>query len=188
MGSKGIKCKMNVKGQIKAVSKDWQSNRPLITLEVSEGEIEGINDLLETDLAITFKKYRQKRSLNANAYMWELLGEMARVLNTSQRELYDGFILDMRLPMLDEDGERILISIPSDKTSQIEKLNSHWCFYSQDGTNATFYMLRGSSDFDSKEMSDLIDKVVYEAKALGIETLTPDEIARLEGYEIDHNG
>ncbi len=40
----------------------------------------------------------------------------------------------------------------------------------------TYMMLRGSSDYDSREMSKLIDGLVAEAKELGIETLTPEEL------------
>lgn len=38
----------------------------------------------------------------------------------------------------------------------------------------------GSSTYDAKEMSVLIDGVVSECKEMGIETMTPDEIARLK--------
>ena len=34
--------------------------------------------------------------------------------------------------------------------------------------------------YDSKEMSDLIDGTVEEAKSLGIETATPEEIERMK--------
>ena len=37
----------------------------------------------------------------------------------------------------------------------------------------------GSSTYDTKQMSALIDSLVQEAQALGIETLPPAEIARL---------
>lgn len=40
-------------------------------------------------------------------------------------------------------------------------------------------MLRGSHDYDTKEMSTLIDGVVSEAKELGIETMTPDRIKEM---------
>ena len=38
----------------------------------------------------------------------------------------------------------------------------------------------GSSDFDTKQMSRFIEGVVYEAKDLGIETMTPQEISMLK--------
>ena len=40
-------------------------------------------------------------------------------------------------------------------------------------------MLRGSSTYNTREMSVLIDGVVTEAKELGIETLTPDQIKEM---------
>ena len=43
----------------------------------------------------------------------------------------------------------------------------------------TYMMLRGSHDYDTKEMSTLIDGVVSEAKELGIETMTPDRIKEM---------
>ena len=38
----------------------------------------------------------------------------------------------------------------------------------------------GSSAYDTAEMSRLIDSLVSEAKSLGIETLTPNELERLK--------
>ncbi|MEG2189502.1 MAG: hypothetical protein RRY08_06680, partial [Christensenella sp.] len=36
--------------------------------------------------------------------------------------------------------------------------------------------IKGSSEYDKKEMSRLIDGIVYEAKQLGIETFPPQKI------------
>ena len=41
----------------------------------------------------------------------------------------------------------------------------------------------GSSTYDTAQMSRLIDNIVQDCKAVGIETLTPSELAKLEGYE-----
>ena len=41
----------------------------------------------------------------------------------------------------------------------------------------------GSSTYDTAQMSRLIDNVIQDCKAVGIETMTPMELARLEGYE-----
>ena len=44
----------------------------------------------------------------------------------------------------------------------------------------TIYRIyKGSSEFDSKEMSIFIDGIIQECKQLNINTMTPDEIARL---------
>ena len=41
-------------------------------------------------------------------------------------------------------------------------------------------LMRGSHTYDTKEMSRLIDGTVEEAKELGIETMTPDQIERMK--------
>ena len=43
-----------------------------------------------------------------------------------------------------------------------------------------YKVYKGSSEFDSREMSTFLDGVVSEAKGIGIQTETPDEIARLK--------
>ena len=46
---------------------------------------------------------------------------------------------------------------------------------------ATFYKVyRGSHTYDTKEMSALIDGTVADAKELGIETATPNELMRMK--------
>lgn len=44
----------------------------------------------------------------------------------------------------------------------------------------TYIMMRGSSDYDTKEMASLIDGVVSECRQMGISTLPPDEIERMK--------
>ena len=44
-----------------------------------------------------------------------------------------------------------------------------------------YKVYKGSSEFDTREMSIFIDGIVSEAKALGIQTETPDEIAKMKG-------
>ncbi len=50
-----------------------------------------------------------------------------------------------------------------------------------EGKQFTHYrVFKGSSEYDTREMSILIDGIVYEAKNLGIETMTPDELTRIK--------
>jgi hypothetical protein len=43
-----------------------------------------------------------------------------------------------------------------------------------------YRVYKGSSEFDTKEMSIFIDGIVSEAKDLGIPTDTPDQIAKMK--------
>jgi hypothetical protein len=58
---------------------------------------------------------------------------------------------------------------PTDRTEERKGIVYRW-----------FYLLKPSHLFDTKEMSRLIDGIVEDAKALGIETLPPDKIEELK--------
>ena len=52
--------------------------------------------------------------------------------------------------------------------------------FAPDGERVIVRAYYGSSQYNTKQMSRLIDMVVEGAKELGIETLTPEELARIK--------
>lgn len=120
------------------------------------------------------KEKKEKRSLSQNAYAWKLITEMGNILRKSKEEVY--------MQMLKDYGQSEIISILSSVNPK-----GYFKYYEKIGTSIlndkefTHYKIyKGSSEFDSKEMSIFIDGIVQECKQLDIETLTPDMIARLE--------
>lgn len=131
---------------------------------------EELKDLAEMDVEV--KKHRKKRSLDANAYLWVLLSKMAAVLRTTKDELY--------LLMLERYGAFTHLIV---KKNVVERVKEEWrtvrelgevTIGKQQGVQLQCYF--GSSTYDTKEMSVLIDGIVSEAKELGIETATPAEL------------
>ena len=129
----------------------------------------------DKELSCEIKQYRVKRSLDSNAYMWLLLGEMAGILNTTKDELY--------LIMLGRYGVYTHIVV---KPSVVEKVKLEWKTVKELGVvmvNGSIGMQLqcyfGSSTYDTKEMSKLVDGVVIEAKEMGIDTMTNKEISLL---------
>ena len=167
---------MKLKGKINNISFNMDG-QPILYLDVFDkhnllAEYEPL--LKEELLDIEIKKHREKRSLNANNYMWTLINEMANVLRTSKEEVY--------LMMLKRYGQSEIISA----FSHI-KLSGYFKYYDIAGTSTlngkefTHYKVyKGSSEYDTREMSILIDGVVSECKELGISTMTPDELERLK--------
>ena len=132
-------------------------------------------------LAIECKEYRKKRSLDANSYAWLLIGKIADVLRTSKEEIY--------IKMLTRYGQREkqLISIIDNEEAiaMIYRATNNHCTVVGEGTaNGKQFkhlaILIGSSQYDTRQMSILIDGIVSECKELGIETLPPDEIKALK--------
>lgn len=157
---------------------------PEITFTLKSHPRAEIDHLIEVlnndkDLSIEAKQFRQKRSLDANAYLWVLVSKMADVLRTSKEELY--------IEMLKRYGQREekLLSVVADAVDMIYRAtNNHCCEVGESELNGKLFkhlaILIGSSQYDTKSMSILIDGVVSEAKELGIETMTPKELAMLK--------
>lgn len=127
-------------------------------------------------LTIDAKKYRKHRSLDANAYCWQLIDKIAKFLGVDKWTWYlhcireYGVFEDVRI-------RREALSTLSRYFRYIEPFDDG---YGQElgdieGDMVVARCYFGSSKYDSKEMSDLIAGVVREAQELGIETLTPEE-------------
>lgn len=146
-----------------------------ITFTVNErsGIYEDYSKLVDCKkLRIKAEKYREKRSLDANAYMWVLLQKMAEILHTSKDDLY--------LDMLSKYG--VFTHIIA-KQKAVQRVKNEFRTVRELGevtvhgvTGIQLQIYYGSSTYDTKEMSVLIDGVVNEAKDLGVDTLPPDEI------------
>lgn len=120
------------------------------------------------------KPYHPKRSLNANNFCWHLCNEMANVLRTSKDEVY--------LEMLKRYGQCEVISVLSDiDISRFVKYYEEIGKGHVEGKEFTHYRCYiGSSDYNSREMAILIDGIISEAEALGIETLPTTAIERMK--------
>lgn len=111
------------------------------------------------------KEYRQKRSLTANAYCWALIGEIADSLRLSKEAVY--------LNMIRDYGQSQIISVRADIN-----IDGYFKYFEKFGTGTVngkefthYKVYKGSSEYDTREMSIFIDGVAAEAKNLGIQTL-----------------
>lgn len=128
------------------------------------------------ELDAEIKVHRERRSFDANAYMWVLLTKMAAVLHTTKDELY--------LLVLERYGVFTHVIV---KPEVVERVKQEWRTVRELGevtingkTGVQLQCYFGSSTYNTKEMSTLIDGVVSECKELDIETLTPKELALLK--------
>jgi hypothetical protein len=170
---------MEFTGIVKEISKDYTTNDFNITFTVNEknvvlAEYDKIKDCKK--LKVTAVQFRNKRSLDANAYMWLLLQKMAVVLHSTKDELYIDLI-----------GKKGVFTHIVVKESAVEKMKNQFVLAKDLGTvtvgGSTGHQLQcyfGSSTYDTKEMSSLIDELVSECKNLDIETLPPDELDSLK--------
>lgn len=155
-----------------------------LTVELDSDYRAEFDELKDTDVDVTIKKHRVKRSLDANAYCWVLVDKIAEKRHMSKLEVYRNAIRD-----IGGVSEIICIQNKAAQTMkdlwtrnglgwQVEELESKL----PNCTNLVLY--KGSSVFDTRQMSALIDSLIQDAKAIGIETRPEWEIQQLlEEYD-----
>lgn len=119
------------------------------------------------------EKQRKKRSLDANALCWKLCTEIANVLRTDKESIY--------LDMLKKYGQSDIVSVVS-----TVNVKGYFKYYEEFGKGTVngkefihYKVFKGSSEYDTREMSILLDGIIDEAKALDIEVISPSERALL---------
>lgn len=180
---------MELTGKINGLSLDFVTGKAVLSLEINETEDvkEGYDELKQHEkLSINIKKCRKKRSNDANAYFWVLCGKLAAKTKQSKIDIYRELIRDIGdnfeiIPIRNIAVEKFIENWGKDSNGR-KKLG--WiCDILGDSkfegyTNVCAYY--GSSTYDSKQMSDLIDSIISECKEQGIQTETPEEIAKMK--------
>lgn len=164
-------------GKITNFSLDYKTQKAVLTLELNERNkatkmYDSLNQVEK--LSIEIDKYRGKRSPNANAYCWVLCGKIADCVGASKDEIY--------LEMLKRYGQTYVCKVPNEKVEMFKRDRKYWAEHeSLDAEEKAQYfrVWVGSSNYNTKEMSVLINGIVDEAQDLDIDTRTPDEIANM---------
>lgn len=124
------------------------------------------------------RKARQKRSLNANAYAWKLINDIALAIRQPPLDVYRAALQD--IPTL---RYILLVAVEDVKAADADWTRDHigrrteaepaW------GGYCNMYFYAGSSDFDRRQMSMLIDRLIDECHRLNLETRPQDEVDAL---------
>lgn len=130
---------------------------------------------------VEVKEHRKKRSLDSNAYAWVLIGKLADAMRITPVEVYQQAIQNIG-------GNYEVIPIKAEAADHFKKIweakGLGWPCLDMGASKIPGYRnLRayyGSSTYDVRQMSMLIDNLVQDCKALDIETLTPDKLALLK--------
>ena len=167
---------MRTTGRVSKLRKD--GGRFIVELELDHPQ--GLDGLTDCLLDISIEKHRQRRSLNANALLWQCIGELAATMRADKWDIY--------LLMLKRYGRYTYVCI---RPQALEMLKRQWRetevigeidINGQKATQVLCYY--GSSTYDTKDFSVLLDGVISEMKELGIPTPMPMEVKKsLEAWE-----
>lgn len=174
---------MRFVGKISGVGRTFNG---ILTVTIESGQMDpaAVMKLSQADrLDVEIKKHREKRSLDANSYYWLLIGKIGRATGYSQNHIHN-MMLD-RYGALDRmpDGSLIPFCIRDD-IDYLEFPYPHLkptqkTLSKGDKLYRWYYQIKGSSEYDTKEMSHLINGVVSECKEMDIETIPPEELERM---------
>lgn len=165
---------MQIRGTVDAIRKDFNSGRYSVTISVTEGDISEVDAIRGQDLSIELKKYRNPRSHSANALLWHCIGEIAQALGGDKWDIY--------LNALRKYGKYTLVSVRKDA---VDAFRETWRECEEIGRQKTggeewvhLLCYFGSSTYDSKEFSVLLDGIIDDMKQAGIPTPTSEEMRR----------
>ncbi len=138
----------------------------------------------DVDKTIEVKQYREKRSLDANAYFWKLCGELAKVMDSTDKEIYIQLLIDYGVNKYkvvhESEVNDYLVDYKHVEVMNLAKVKTDKGV--TDGVQIR--CTRGSSKYNTKQMSRLIEGTVNECKDQNIEPKSPAEIKRLvDSYE-----
>lgn len=182
-----------MKGTIEEIKIDYAERTTKILLNIhdaiSMNQLEKLNNLKAEELDIEIKKHREKRSLDANSYCWVLCDQIAKELSKdgaifSKEDIYQEtirtfgtfipfIVTEVAFDKFKEIWQRQGLGYQVEETARKDKCVRVNCYY-------------GSSSYNTKEMSRIIEALVEQAKELGIETKPKEEIEAMLN-EIEKN-
>lgn len=186
---------MKVTGRLTDANLDFVSGFPKVTLAINEKNdfLQCYDELKKADrLSIEITPYRVKRSTDANSYFWVLCGKLAAKLQQRKVDVYRSLIREIGdnfeiFPLRNDAVDKFIANWETDENGR--KRLGWICDIVGESkiegyTNVCAYY--GSSTYNSKQMSDLIDLLIFECRENGIPTETPEKIAQMKTAWADH--
>ena len=127
-----------------------------------------------------FRKKKKTKSLTANAYMWVLCDEIARVIQSTKDEVYRQAVANVGFffPFSCEN-----VALARWCAVWESQGAGFCCKVTHEGTERTeLNVYVGSSKYTQEELSRLIEELVAEAENLGIDTRASRECRALIGW------
>lgn len=169
-------------GRITDMSLNFATGKPKLQIEINEKQaaFAMFDELKDCDkISLTVRKFREKRSLDANAYFFVLADKLAAKLNVTKEEIYRNAIKEIG-------GVSEIVCV---KEEAVETLCQKWSCNGLGWQTETFpskiegctnvILYYGSSTYNVSQMQRLIQNIVDDCVAVGIDVRTPDEIASM---------
>lgn len=168
-----------MKGTVNGIMYSGIKDITTVEIQLEGNQEETVEKFKGMHVDVSLKQFKRKRSLDRNRYYWTLIGKLRYVTGEKVSEIYKNHIRDVG-------GNSVTVCC-------IDKVVDEFCInWQRNGmgwvtdlmpskiegcTNVIAYT--GSSQYDTRQMSRLIDLRIQDCKEQGIETLTPEQIAQM---------
>ena len=169
---------MRLTGTLRDLYRDM-GGRPVVSFVLNQ-EPQGIEELKDKTLQLQISKKTNKRSLDANALLWACIGDIAAALRTDKWSVY--------LLMLRRYGKYTYICVPEAAVPLVQRQWRETEVVGDVDINGRkavqLLCYYGSSVYDTKQFSILLDGVISEMKEMGLNAPDNAEMRRtLEAWE-----
>lgn len=154
-----------------------REGKQILSLVLEEDFGDKYDELSGKPLTVDIKRYRPKRSLDANAYLWALCGKIAEHQGITPDEVYRKQIREVGVC-----AEMVCASDIYERTeTEWARRGIGWFTVKTDEADGWTYFLAyfGSSTYSTAEMHKVISNTIQDARALGIETASERELSLL---------
>lgn len=175
---------MESKGRIISYRPYTLKNKTVVEVELDTADdstLQDIQRLMKADVKAHIVTYREPRSKDSNSYFHVLSDKLADAMRMSKPKMKNYLLFHYGQKVRDEDNNLVIIKTNASEEELITRSDLHlWYLKDSDDGTPLYVLLQHSRFYNSLEMSQLIDGVIAECKAVGIETLPPKEIERLK--------
>ena len=147
-----------------------------LTIDIYSDFRNRIDKLRDGDVELTISKWKQKRSLDANAMFHALVNQIADVRGVEDAEVKREMVLEYGTVARDEDNNILGCMLPIGTDAQQYYRYSKWYkTKTVDGKEVDCYLFfKPTHELNTKEMSKLLKGTIETAKELGIDTDTAE--------------
>lgn len=176
---------IDLTGRLLDIKRDYRSKKPVATFELEEQDVDNLAGLGTDTLVIKVARKKDVRSLDSNSYFHLLNRKLANKLVISEARCKNHLLSSYGFKeFLDEEERQPLVyktNAPEDYMIEREEVHTKLAKIEPDGETITYFywIYRGSHTYNSEEMAHLLEGTIAECKEQGIETATPDELARM---------
>ena len=143
-----------------------------------------LEEIRDEIVHIEVAKVKKTRSLSANALYWLFVGKLAANMRISTNRCHN-LLLRRYGAFQTVDGEELICFVPDTEEAENMALEAETFHIKptsatkvfKNGTTKRMYkVLKGSHEYNTKEMSVLINGIIDECNHVGIPTASPEEV------------